>query len=130
MSHRRLLAGRQGARRECAVRLEPCRDEEPIVLGLPRGGVVLGYEIARALDAPLDVVVARKVGAPGHQELGIGAVAPGVTLADERALYALDIDRETFEALAAEARREMDRRLLLYRGERSEERRVGTGGSG
>ena len=112
-----IFEDRQDAGRLLAERLEPYRDEAPVVLGLPRGGVVLGYEIARALDAPLDVVVARKVGAPGHEELGVGAVAPGVTLADERTLYVLDIDRETFEALAARAREEMSLLLRLYRGE-------------
>jgi putative phosphoribosyl transferase len=107
---------RHDAGRRLAERLARYRDEHPIVLALPRGGVVLGYEVARALDAPLDVVVARKVGTPGHPELGIGAVAPGVTLADARALAALGLTREAFETLAAHARAEMSRRLQRYHG--------------
>jgi putative phosphoribosyl transferase len=107
----RFDAGRQLARR-----LEKYRDENPIVLGLPRGGVVLGYPIAEALDAPLDVIVARKVGAPMQPELGIGAVAPGITLADRETIRYLGITDEEFESLAEAERAEMRRRLRTYRG--------------
>ncbi len=60
-----------------AERLERYRDQEPVVVAMPRGGVPVGFEIARALGAPLDVVVVRKLGAPGHRELAIGAVVDG-----------------------------------------------------
>ncbi len=71
---------REDAGRQLAERLLRYRDENPIVLALPRGGVPVGYEIARALKAPLDVFVARKLGAPSRPELGISAVAQDGTL--------------------------------------------------
>src|SRR5947209_824627 len=70
---------RADAGRQLAEKLLAFRAERPIVLALPRGGVEVGFEIARRLDAPLDVVVARKLGAPWHPELGVGAIAPGGT---------------------------------------------------
>src|SRR5690606_13850918 len=63
--------------------LDDLRGRDVLVLGLPRGGVPVAYEVARALDAPLDVAVARKLGAPGQPELGIGAISQGVTVIDE-----------------------------------------------
>jgi predicted phosphoribosyltransferase len=76
--------------------------EDPVVLGLPRGGVPVAAEVARVLGAPLDVFVARKVGAPGHEEYGIGAVAEGgVWTSDETVLRRLDISPEAFDRLAA-----------------------------
>ncbi len=66
---------RRHAGRALGERLCFWADAHPVVLGLPRGGVPVGYEVARALGAPLDVIVARKIGAPGNPELGLGAVA-------------------------------------------------------
>ena len=63
-----------------------------IVLGVPRGGVVVAVHVASALGAPLDVVVPRKLGAPGNPELGIGAVAPGVRVVDRRSVQVLGVD--------------------------------------
>jgi len=74
---RRLFRDRVDAGRRLAERLRSIALDLPMVLGLPRGGVVVAAEVARALDAPLDVLVVRKLGAPGHPELGIGAVADG-----------------------------------------------------
>jgi putative phosphoribosyl transferase len=74
---RRLFRDRADAGRRLADRLRSIALDAPVVLGLPRGGVVVAAEVARALDAPLDVLVVRKLGAPGHPELGIGAVADG-----------------------------------------------------
>lgn len=71
-----LFEDRTDAGRQPAERLAPYRDEDPIVCFDTRGGIVLGGEIARALGAPLDVIVARKVGTPRQPEFGIGAVAP------------------------------------------------------
>jgi putative phosphoribosyl transferase len=68
---------RRDAGRRLAVEVAKRRLTDPVVLALPRGGVPVGYEIARALAAPLDVLVVRKLGAPGHPELGIGAVVDG-----------------------------------------------------
>jgi putative phosphoribosyl transferase len=72
-----LFRDRVDAGRRLALALERHRDEAPLILGLPRGGVPVAYEVARALSAPLDVWVVRKIGAPGQEELGLGAVAEG-----------------------------------------------------
>jgi predicted phosphoribosyltransferase len=89
------------------------------VLGLPRGGVAVAYEIARALHAPLDLVVARKLGAPMQPELGIGAIAPhGVRVLDSMAVDILGIPPEEIDQITARETVEMDRRLQLYRGDR------------
>ncbi|MGE0258223.1 MAG: phosphoribosyltransferase [Alphaproteobacteria bacterium] len=68
---------RRAAGRQLAEALAPRRFGDPVVLALPRGGVPVGFEVAKALGAPLDVLIVRKIGAPGHPELGIGAVVDG-----------------------------------------------------
>jgi putative phosphoribosyl transferase len=91
-------------------------DGDLTVLALPRGGVPIGFEIADRLDAPLDVVGVRKLGAPGHPEYGIGAIAEGgVRVLDERAVAALGLDDASIEAVEEAERRELRRRLDLYR---------------
>lgn len=93
--------------------------DDVIVLGLPRGGVVVAYEVARALGAPLDVFLVRKVGVPGHRELAMGAVASGgVTVRNEDIIAQLRISEADFEAVAEEERRELRRREATYRGDR------------
>ncbi|WP_437608060.1 phosphoribosyltransferase family protein [Sorangium sp. So ce834] len=72
-----LFRDRVDAGRRLAFALRRYRDEAPVVLGLPRGGVPVAYEVARALKAPLDVWVVRKIGAPGYEELGLGAISEG-----------------------------------------------------
>src|SRR5438477_9733546 len=72
-----LFRNRPDAGRRLAVALAPYRESRPIVLALPRGGVPVGFEVAKALAAPLDVLLVRKIGAPGHEELGLGAVVDG-----------------------------------------------------
>src|SRR5881628_3118096 len=91
-----------------------------IVLALPRGGVPVGYEVARALGAPLDVFVVRKLGVPGHEELAMGAIASGgVLVIDEQLVRLLGIsDAEIQRAVASELR-ELERREAAYRGGRS-----------
>ena len=90
-----------------------------LVLGLPRGGVPVAFEIAVALDAPLDVFVVRKLGLPGHEEFGIGAIASGgVRIVDESVLRAYDVDADTLNRLTERERRELQRREHLYRGDR------------
>ncbi len=71
------FSNREEAGRQLASRLLGYKDEAPIVLGLPRGGVPVAYQVAKALNAPMDIWVVRKVGAPGFQEFGLGAVAEG-----------------------------------------------------
>jgi putative phosphoribosyl transferase len=72
-----IFADRREAGRRLAAKLEPYAAQRPVVLALPRGGVPVAYETALALDAPLDILFVRKIGAPGHAELGIGAVVDG-----------------------------------------------------
>lgn len=92
---------------------------DPVVLGLPRGGVPVGFEVADALDAPLDVLVARKVGLPGHEELGIGAIAEGgVVVADAAVLRQHGIAAGRFAELADAEQQELARRVSRYRGDR------------
>ena len=86
MAARKLFRNRSDAGQKLAARLGAYRRVSPVVLGLPRGGVPVAYEIARALDAPLDVCVVRKRGAPAQPELGLGAVAEDGTLYIDRAM--------------------------------------------
>jgi putative phosphoribosyl transferase len=72
-----LFQDRRDAGRRLAAALAPYRDSDPVVLALPRGGVPVGFEVAKALAVPLDVLLVRKIGAPGHEELGLGAVVDG-----------------------------------------------------
>jgi putative phosphoribosyl transferase len=110
---------RADAGRRLARRLEVMELASPVVLALPRGGVPVGAEIAAALRAPLEVFVARKVGLPGYEELGIGAVAEGL---DEPVVsdsaHRLGLREPDLRVLAARARRELERRVALYRGDR------------
>ncbi|MFQ5666626.1 MAG: phosphoribosyltransferase family protein, partial [Candidatus Binatia bacterium] len=72
-----MFKSRKDAGRQLAARLGAYKGQNPVVVALPRGGVPVGYEVALALEAPLDIVVVRKLGAPGQPELGIGAVVDG-----------------------------------------------------
>jgi putative phosphoribosyl transferase len=93
--------------------------EDVVVLGLPRGGVPVAFEIARALAAPLDVFPVRKLGVPGQEELAFGAIATGGTrVLNERLIVALGIPPEWVEAIDASERRELQRRELAYHPER------------
>ena len=87
-----------------------------VVLALPRGGVPVAYEVAAALDAPLDVFVVRKLGAPGSEEYAIGAIASGgIGIVDERTVAMLGISRQDLDRVVHRERRELDRRERLYR---------------
>jgi putative phosphoribosyl transferase len=91
-----------------------------LVLGLPRGGVPVAYEVARALNAPLDVFIVRKLGAPGQPELAIGAIASGgVRVLNTEIVRMLGISNYEIEQLTAQEREELDRRERMYRGELS-----------
>ncbi len=109
---------RRDAGRRLAPLLERFRNAHPLVLGLPRGGVPVAREIATALEAPLDLVVARKLGAPGHPEVGIGAVAPGARFLDPDALRFFQVPPTYLEAVESAERGELERRERLYRGGR------------
>ena len=94
--------------------------DDVVVLGLPRGGVPVAAEVAAALGAPLDVLVVRKVGVPGHEELAMGAVASGgVLVLDEALIETLGIDRPVIEEVVERELVELERREAAYRGERA-----------
>lgn len=107
---------REDAGRQLAVELQSYAAKHPVVLALPRGGVPVGYEIARGLHAPLDVWVVRKVGVPWHEELGAGAVAEGGYLRlNEDVLQAVGISPEELAATIQRKKREVEERVKLFR---------------
>jgi putative phosphoribosyl transferase len=91
---------------------------DAVVLAIPRGGVIVGEVVARTLGVPLDVVVPRKVGAPGNPELGLGAVAPGVRVLDPWLIERLGVSEDYLEREIAAEEAETVRRLQAYRGDR------------
>ena len=107
----RLLAGRLAAYADRA---------DVVILALPRGGVPVAFEIAAALNAPLDVMVVRKLGVPGHEELAMGAIATGgVQVINEEVVRHLGLTPAVLASVAAIERHELARRERTYRGERS-----------
>lgn len=89
---------------------------DTLVLGLPRGGVPVAFEVARALNAPLDVIIARKLGVPGQEEFAMGAIASGnVTVFNEEIMEQLDISAEALQAVIARETEELERREAVYR---------------
>ncbi|HYN88540.1 MAG TPA: phosphoribosyltransferase [Ardenticatenaceae bacterium] len=91
--------------------------DDVVVLALPRGGVPVAYEVARALQAPLDVFLVRKLGVPGHEELAMGAIASGgVRVLNDEVVRALGITADQIEAVTTAEQRELERRERQYRG--------------
>jgi predicted phosphoribosyltransferase len=113
----RMFEDRVEAGARLAEALAPRVEPPATVLGIPRGGVVVAAAVARALDAPLDIVIPRKLGAPGNPELAIGAVAPGVLVVHERTLRRLGIPEGYVEREAERQEREIERREAAYRGD-------------
>jgi putative phosphoribosyl transferase len=109
------FADRVDAGRCLAAALEPFRTRNPVVLALPRGGVPIGYHVARALGAPLDVIVVRKLGAPGHEELAVGAIARGAAYIDWPIVRQLGVSQAYLEQVTAAEERELERRERAYR---------------
>jgi putative phosphoribosyl transferase len=114
------FADRVDAGRLLATRLASYAGrDDVVVLGLPRGGVPVAAEVARALAAPLDVLLVRKLGAPGQPELAIGAIAEdGVTLVNADVLRSLGLDHDAIDRAVLAERPELERRLGVYRGDR------------
>lgn len=109
---------RVDAGRRLAAELMPYAAEHPIVLALPRGGVPVGYEVARALTAPLDVWVVRKIGAPFQPELGVGAVAEGGFLYLSTFMLAeTGLSEAGLSDTIASKRREVEERVKKFRGD-------------
>jgi predicted phosphoribosyltransferase len=115
-----LFRDRREAGRLLAAKLSAYANRpDLLVLALPRGGVPVAYEVARALGAPLDVFVVRKLGVPGYEELAMGAVAPGgVRVLNEEIVERLGIPNHLIDAVAEREQQEMSRRERLYRGGR------------
>jgi predicted phosphoribosyltransferase len=112
-----LFTDRSEAGRVLAARLgRYAGRDDVVVLALPRGGVPVGYEVARALGAPLDVFLVRKLGVPGHEELAMGAIASGgVRVLNEDVIRALGLPPEAIDAVAEMEQAEMARREQAYR---------------
>lgn len=114
-----IFQDRREAGRILAKELSSFRGQnDVIVLGIPRGGVVVGHEIARALNLPLDVYITRKIGAPHNPELAIGAVATdGTLILDDRLAKRLGVPQDYIDAESERQKREIQRRIAEYRGE-------------
>jgi predicted phosphoribosyltransferase len=115
-----LFANRREAGRILASLLMKYADRDDVlVLALPRGGVPVGFEVAQALRAPLDVFIVRKLGVPGHDELAMGAIATGgVRVLNDDVVISLELEPEVIDAVAAREEKELARRERIYRGAR------------
>jgi len=115
-----LFRDRRDAGRVLAERLRHYAGRQDVlVLALPRGGVPVGYEVARALQVPLDVFLVRKLGLPGREEFALGAIASGgVRVLNEDAFQYIDIPEEELNAVTSREQRELERRERAFRGDR------------
>ena len=112
-----MFASRDEAGRELARHLLKMRDQAPVVLALPRGGVPVAARVAEALNAPLDLMLVRKIGVPGHRELAVGAIAgaEGQTMVTNPAVAAMEgLNERDIDQLADAERAELRRRQALY----------------
>ena len=110
-------ADRRAAGRQLADKLAHFKEEQPVVLALPRGGVAVGFEIAEALDAPLDIVLVRKIGVPWQPELALGAVTDGAapeTFIDRDLATGLDIPEDYIKSETEQQLQEIERRRNSY----------------
>src|SRR5881392_664309 len=115
-----VFTDRRAAGQQLATKLRHYAGRDDVmVLALPRGGVPVGYEVAKALLAPLDVFVVRKLGVPGHEELAMGAIATGgLCVINEEVVRMLHIPERVIDAVVAKEQRELERRERLYRDDR------------
>ncbi len=115
-----IFQNKQQAGQLLADKLADYQTADPIILALPRGGVPVAFPIAQALKAPLDVVVARKIGSPNNPEYEIGAIAENETMVlDQRAVGLLGVSEEQLEQLKEKEMVELKRRVKKYRGSKS-----------
>ena len=111
-----IFADRRDAGRKLAARLEHLSAADAVVLGLPRGGVPVAYEVAEALDKPLDAIIVRKLGAPFNAEFAIGAIGEGgVRVLDEAAIRALGVRESELIAIERRERAELQERVIRFR---------------
>ncbi len=113
-----MFLDRRQAGRQLGLALKRMRLENPVVLALPRGGVPVGFEAARILDAPLDIVVVRKLGAPGQHELGLGAIVDGdnpQSVLNQQIIDQLDVSPQYIAAETESELKEIRRRQDTYR---------------
>jgi putative phosphoribosyl transferase len=113
-----MFTDRRDAGIALAASLLPFKNESPLILALPRGGVLVAYEVAQALDAPLDIIVARKLGAPGQHELGVGAIVDGdhpESVLNEEIIRELDVSSDYIKGEIESELKEMGRREAAYR---------------
>jgi putative phosphoribosyl transferase len=114
-----MFEDRAEAGRQLATALAGYKDERPVVLGLPRGGVAVAAAIAEALDAPLGLILVRKIGAPMRRELALGAVVDGkdpCVVRNDDVIQALGITEATFDAICRRELTEIERRRRRYEG--------------
>ena len=113
-----LFLDRRDAGQRLAERLEHLREENPVVIGLPRSGVPVAYEVASALEAPLDVAIVRKLGAPFQPEYALGAIGEeDVVFLNPDAVGILGVSDQELERVKSRERSELERRQRLYRGD-------------
>ncbi|HET7321138.1 MAG TPA: phosphoribosyltransferase [Longimicrobiaceae bacterium] len=121
MTHARFVDRKQAGRRLAADLAPYAGRPNLLVLALPRGGVPVAFEVARELDAPLDVFLVRKLGVPGHEELAMGAIASGgIRVLNPEVLQMIHVPEEAIDAVAEREERELERREREYRGDRPE----------
>ena len=115
-----LFVDRFDAGRRLAERLRPLTSQDVVVVGLPRGGVPVAFEVATALHAPLDVIVVRKLGVPFQPELGMGAVGEGgVRIINDQVVRLAQVSGEELAAVEQRERAEVQQRARRFRGERA-----------
>lgn len=115
----KVFKDRQQAGAKLAEALRKYAPVKPLILALPRGGVPVGFEISKGLNAPLDVIITRKLGTPGNKELGVGAISEGGTkILDRNMLEQTGLTEEDLGEVVKQEQSELLRRIKLYRGNR------------
>lgn len=116
MLNGKLFEDRSEAGKKLAESLKKYAKESPVILALPRGGVPIGFEVAKTLGAPLNVIVTRKLGFPGNKEFGIGAIGENDTeVLDQRTLALFGLPKEYLDEEIGEEKAELNRRIAIYR---------------